>query len=252
VDLRLRSNEASRPAPPQDRPSCFQNTLWVNVDGFHDNPSRSAWFAARKVLFQAVQCGTITWHEKRVHKQTHQRNRLASGSAGPSACRKAHRRFENGFGATLVGHRHVHSQGQVEAPIPLMLSHSLAIGYHGCDRNLASRIVAGETELKPSLGGTRLVSNRRFPGTGSHSNLRSFVQTDHRLFPSARNRLTVRQGTQPPSRFKSSLVDRYGAGRKRRIRPRVSPCTAAAEIATCPPLNPCRADHYRPIITVEP
>jgi hypothetical protein len=31
-----------------------------------------------------------------------------------------------------------------------MLSHSLAIGYHGCDRNLAGRIVAGETELKPS------------------------------------------------------------------------------------------------------
>jgi hypothetical protein len=31
-----------------------------------------------------------------------------------------------------------------------MLSHSLAIGYHGCDRSLAGRIVAGETELKPS------------------------------------------------------------------------------------------------------
>jgi len=31
-----------------------------------------------------------------------------------------------------------------------MLSRSLAIGYHGCDRNLAGRIVAGETELKPS------------------------------------------------------------------------------------------------------
>ena len=31
-----------------------------------------------------------------------------------------------------------------------MLSHSLAIGYHGCDRNLAGRIVAGKTELKPS------------------------------------------------------------------------------------------------------
>jgi hypothetical protein len=28
VDLRLRSNEASRPAPPQDRPSYFQNTLF--------------------------------------------------------------------------------------------------------------------------------------------------------------------------------------------------------------------------------
>jgi hypothetical protein len=27
VDLRLRSNETSRPAPPQDRPRCFQNTL---------------------------------------------------------------------------------------------------------------------------------------------------------------------------------------------------------------------------------
>lgn len=31
-----------------------------------------------------------------------------------------------------------------------MLSHSLVIGYHGCDRNLAERIVAGKTELKPS------------------------------------------------------------------------------------------------------
>ncbi len=31
-----------------------------------------------------------------------------------------------------------------------MLSHSLAIAYHGCDRNLAGRIVAWETELKPS------------------------------------------------------------------------------------------------------
>ena len=31
-----------------------------------------------------------------------------------------------------------------------MLSHSLAIGYHGCDRSLAGRIVAGQTELKPS------------------------------------------------------------------------------------------------------
>ena len=27
MDLRLRSNEASRPAPPQDRPRYFQNTL---------------------------------------------------------------------------------------------------------------------------------------------------------------------------------------------------------------------------------
>jgi hypothetical protein len=31
-----------------------------------------------------------------------------------------------------------------------MLSHSLAIGYHGCDRTLAGRIVAGNAELKPS------------------------------------------------------------------------------------------------------
>jgi hypothetical protein len=31
-----------------------------------------------------------------------------------------------------------------------MLSHSLAIGYHGCDRTLAERIVAGKTELNPS------------------------------------------------------------------------------------------------------
>jgi hypothetical protein len=29
VDLRLRSNEASRPAPPQDRPRYFQNTLLI-------------------------------------------------------------------------------------------------------------------------------------------------------------------------------------------------------------------------------
>jgi hypothetical protein len=31
-----------------------------------------------------------------------------------------------------------------------MLSHSLAIGYHGCDRSLAGRVVAGKAELKPS------------------------------------------------------------------------------------------------------
>ena len=31
-----------------------------------------------------------------------------------------------------------------------MLSHSLAIGYHGCDLTLAERIVAGKTELNPS------------------------------------------------------------------------------------------------------
>jgi hypothetical protein len=111
------------------------------------NPSR---FVATKVLFQAISCGTITLHEKRVHKQPHQRDRLESGSAEASANREAHYRFANGFDASLVGHRHVHGQGQVEASIPLMLSHSLAIGYHGCDRNLAGRIVAGETELKPS------------------------------------------------------------------------------------------------------
>ena len=31
-----------------------------------------------------------------------------------------------------------------------MLSHSLVIGYHGCDKALATRIVAGKTQLKPS------------------------------------------------------------------------------------------------------
>jgi hypothetical protein len=31
-----------------------------------------------------------------------------------------------------------------------MLSHSLAIGYHGCDRNVVERIVAGKDSLKPS------------------------------------------------------------------------------------------------------
>ena len=31
-----------------------------------------------------------------------------------------------------------------------MLSHSLVIGYHGCERTLAGRIVVGKTELKPS------------------------------------------------------------------------------------------------------
>lgn len=31
-----------------------------------------------------------------------------------------------------------------------MLSRSLAIGYHGCDRTLARRIVSGKVELKPS------------------------------------------------------------------------------------------------------
>ena len=102
------------------------------------------------MLFQAVQCGTITLHEKRVHKQTHQRDRLESGIAGPSANRKAHCRFANSVTPIFGVHWHVHHQGQVEAPIPLMLSRSLAIGYHGCDRNLALRIVAGETELKPS------------------------------------------------------------------------------------------------------
>lgn len=102
------------------------------------------------MLFQAVQCGTIALHEKRVHKQTHQRDRLESGSAEASANREADCRFANGFIASLGGDRHAHGHGQVKAPIPLMLSHSFAIGYHGCDRSLAGRIVAGETELKPS------------------------------------------------------------------------------------------------------
>ena len=31
-----------------------------------------------------------------------------------------------------------------------MLSHSLVIGYHGCDRILAQRIVAGKSDLQPS------------------------------------------------------------------------------------------------------
>jgi hypothetical protein len=32
VDLRLRSNEASRPAPPKDRPRYFQNTLYGRME----------------------------------------------------------------------------------------------------------------------------------------------------------------------------------------------------------------------------
>jgi hypothetical protein len=103
------------------------------------------------VLFQAVQYGTKTLHEKRVHKQTPQRDRLESGIAGPSANRKAHCRFPNGVTPIFGVHWHVHHQGQVEASIPLMLSHSLAIGYHGCDRNLAVRIVAGETSKSAVL-----------------------------------------------------------------------------------------------------
>jgi len=31
-----------------------------------------------------------------------------------------------------------------------MLSHSLVIGYHGCDRKVVKRVVAGKDELKPS------------------------------------------------------------------------------------------------------
>ena len=31
-----------------------------------------------------------------------------------------------------------------------MLSHSLVIGYHGCDRRVAKQVVAGRDDLKPS------------------------------------------------------------------------------------------------------
>lgn len=31
-----------------------------------------------------------------------------------------------------------------------MLSHSLVVGYHGCDRSLAESVVAGKADLKPS------------------------------------------------------------------------------------------------------
>jgi hypothetical protein len=104
----------------------------------------------KKVLFPAVVHGTMSLHEKCVNQQTQQRDRLESGSAGASANREADCRFPDGFIASPGGDRHAHGQGQVKAPIPLMLSHSLAIGYYGCDRNLAGRIVVGETELKPS------------------------------------------------------------------------------------------------------
>jgi hypothetical protein len=100
------------------------------------------------VLFQALLRGIVRLREKRVHQQILQRDRLESGSAGPSANRKTDCRFANSVTAIFSVHRHVHYQGQVEAPIPLMLSHSLAIGYHGCDRNLAGRIIAGEAEFK--------------------------------------------------------------------------------------------------------
>ncbi|MGD1086117.1 MAG: hypothetical protein ABSA47_15390 [Verrucomicrobiota bacterium] len=101
-------------------------------------------------MFQAAFDGIIKLHEQRGHKQIRLRASHESGGAAASADWKAHRRFTNGFVASPGGHRHVHHQGQIEASIPLMLSHSLVIGYHGCDRNLAGRIIAGETELKPS------------------------------------------------------------------------------------------------------
>ncbi|HWF18502.1 MAG TPA: hypothetical protein VG754_04515 [Verrucomicrobiae bacterium] len=52
--------------------------------------------------------------------------------------------------AIFGGYRDVHTSREVKAAVPLMLSHSLVIGYHGCDQKIVERVVSGKDDLKAS------------------------------------------------------------------------------------------------------
>jgi hypothetical protein len=55
------------------------------------------------------------------------------------------------MGAPFSGrHGDVHKKGYIEASIPLMISHSLVISYHGCDLGVARKIISREDDFKPS------------------------------------------------------------------------------------------------------
>src|SRR5207244_13640737 len=61
-----------------------------------------------------------------------------------------HWAFEEVSAALPGGYGHVHSQGKSETTIPLMVSHSLVIGHHGCDFPMAEKVIAQGGDLKPS------------------------------------------------------------------------------------------------------
>jgi hypothetical protein len=64
--------------------------------------------------------------------------------------RKADRRKQEIYSALYGSHPNVHPQRCTQASIPLMVSHTLVIGYHGRDQRIARKVISLQEDLKPS------------------------------------------------------------------------------------------------------
>ena len=61
-----------------------------------------------------------------------------------------------------------------------MVSHSLAIGYHGCDAGLARQIVSGNRNLKPSQNAWDWLGHGIYFWEGSHARALRWAETESR------------------------------------------------------------------------
>jgi len=59
-----------------------------------------------------------------------------------------------------------------------MLSHSLVIGYHGCDRKVVERVVAGKADLKPSQNNWDWLGHGIYFWEGSHARALRWAETE--------------------------------------------------------------------------